>query len=81
MDQDDVQKPIKRNYRGMTPKCMIIKNRSKGIKLLIKYNKDGIFVGDASVHLTSYLVLIHIIFWAISFFLAPQTEFIDRFLF
>ena len=55
MDPDDVQKPIKRNYRGMTRKCMIIKNRSKGIKLLIKYNKDDIFVGDASVHLTSYL--------------------------
>ena len=25
---------------------MVIKNRSKGIKLLIKYNKDEIFVGD-----------------------------------
>ena len=55
MDPNDVQKPIKRNYRGMTQKCTIIKNRSRGIKLLIKYNKDGIFVGDASVHLTSYL--------------------------
>ena len=34
---------------------MIIKNRSKGIKLLIKNNQDGIFVRDAYVHLTSYL--------------------------
>ena len=55
MDLNDVQKPIKRSYRGMTRKCTIIKNRSKGIKLLIKYNHDGIFVRDASVCLTSYL--------------------------
>ena len=34
---------------------MVIKNRSKGIILLIKYKQDGIFVGDTSVHLTSYL--------------------------
>ena len=39
----------------MTRKVMVIKNRSKGIKLLIKYNQDGIFIGDTSVHLTSYL--------------------------
>ena len=34
---------------------MIIKNRSKGIKLLIKYNQDDIFIGDTFVHLKSYL--------------------------
>ena len=39
----------------MTRKAMIIKNRSKGIKLLINYKQDGIYVGDSSVHLTSYL--------------------------
>ena len=54
MDVDDGQKPIKKKSRGMTRKVMVIKNRSKGIKLLIKYNQDGIFVGDTSVHLTSY---------------------------
>ena len=54
MDGDGGQKPIKRKSRGMTRKEMVIKNRSKGTKLLIKYNQDGIFVGDTSVHLTSY---------------------------
>ena len=39
----------------MTQKSMLIKNRSKGIKLLIKYNLDGIFIGESVVHLTSYL--------------------------
>lgn len=39
----------------MTKKTMIIKNRSKGIKLPVKYNLDGIFIGDSAVHLTSYL--------------------------
>ena len=34
---------------------MIIKNRSKGVKLVIKYNLDGLYVGQASVHLTSFL--------------------------
>ena len=55
MDVDNRKKPIKRKSRGMTRKAMVIKNRSKGIKLLIKYNQDGIFVGDTSVHLISYL--------------------------
>ena len=55
MDADDGQKPIKKKSRGMTRKVMVIKNRRKGIKLLIKYNQDGIFVGDTSVHLTIYL--------------------------
>ncbi|KAL6325287.1 hypothetical protein AAG906_023132 [Vitis piasezkii] len=39
----------------MTRKSMLIKNRSKGIKLSIKYNLDGIFIGESVVHLTSYL--------------------------
>ena len=39
----------------MTRKHMIIKNRSKGVKLSIKYNLDGIFIGELVVHLTSYL--------------------------
>ena len=55
MDADDRQKPIKRKSRGMTRKTMVITNRRKGIKLLIKDNQDGIFVGDTSMHLTSYL--------------------------
>ena len=55
MDSDDGQKPIKRKSQRMTPKTMIIKNRSKGIKLLFRYNKDDIFIEDTSVHLISYL--------------------------
>ncbi|XP_059590752.1 uncharacterized protein LOC132253206 isoform X4 [Vitis vinifera] len=44
----------------MTRKSMITKNRSKGIKLQVKYNLDGIFIGESAVHLTSYLgVLAH----------------------
>ncbi|RVW89704.1 hypothetical protein CK203_047223 [Vitis vinifera] len=39
----------------MTRKHMIIKNRSKGVKLSVKYNLDGIFIGESAVHLTSYL--------------------------
>ena len=39
----------------MTGKFMITKNRSKGIKLQVKYNLDGIFIGKSIVHLTSYL--------------------------
>ena len=39
---------------------MIIENWSKGVKLVIKYNPDGIYVGQAFVHLTSFLgVLAH----------------------
>ncbi|RVW69555.1 hypothetical protein CK203_059353 [Vitis vinifera] len=49
------RKPIKRKYRGMTRKHMIIKNRSKGVKLSVKYNLDGILIGESAVHLTSYL--------------------------
>ena len=33
---------------------MIIKYRSKGIKLAIKDNVDGVSVGQAVVHITSY---------------------------
>ena len=49
MDADDGKKPIKRKSRGMTQKSMVIKNRSKGINLLIKYNQDEIFVGDICI--------------------------------
>ena len=34
---------------------MLIKNRSKGINLSIKYNLDRIIIGESVVHLTSYL--------------------------
>ena len=34
---------------------MISKNRSKGIKLTVKYNVDGVYVEQAVVHLISYL--------------------------
>ena len=47
--------PQKNNHRGITWKSMLIKNRSKWIKLSIKYNLDGIFIGESVVHLTSYL--------------------------
>ncbi|KAL6323754.1 hypothetical protein AAG906_002222 [Vitis piasezkii] len=47
--------PTKMRCRGITRKSMIIKNRSRGVKLLIKYNLDGIYVGQAFVHLTSFL--------------------------
>ena len=46
--------PTKRRYRGITRKSMIIKNQSRGVKLMIKYNFDGIYVGQASVHLIRY---------------------------
>ena len=47
------EKNPQRKYRGMTRKSMITK--SKGIKLQVKYNLDGIFIGESTVHLTSYL--------------------------
>ena len=34
---------------------MIIKNQSRGVKPVIKHNLDGIYVGQASLHLTSFL--------------------------
>ena len=34
---------------------MIIKNRSRGVKLVIKYNPDGFYVGQVSMHLTIFL--------------------------
>ncbi|KAL6329814.1 hypothetical protein AAG906_037526 [Vitis piasezkii] len=55
MDPEKGEKTTKRKYRGMTQKSMITKNRSKGIKLQVKYNLDGIFKGESTVHLTSYL--------------------------
>ena len=36
-------------------KYTIIRNWSRGIKLLIDYNADGIYVGESYVHITSYL--------------------------
>ena len=42
-----------KNIIGATRKSMIIRNRSKGIKLLIKYNT--VFIGESSLYLTSYL--------------------------
>ena len=61
MDLEQGEKPpTKRRCRGITRKSMIIKNRNRGVKLLIKYNPDGIYVGQAFVHLTSFLgVLAH----------------------
>ena len=56
MDLEQGEKPpTKRRCIGITRKSMIIKNRSRGVKLVIKYNPDGIYVGQASVHLTSFL--------------------------
>ena len=49
------ENPFTKKYRGTTRKSMIIRNRNRGIKLVIKYNADGIYVGESSVHLTSYL--------------------------
>ena len=55
MDLEQGEKLLtKRRYRGITRKSMIIKNRNRGVKLLIKYNPDGIYVGQAFVHLTSF---------------------------
>ena len=45
----------KKRCRGITRKVMISKNRSKGIKLKVKYNVDGVYVEQAVVHLISYL--------------------------
>ena len=42
-------------YIGTIRKSMIIRNRNRGVKLVIKYNADGIYVGESSMHLTSYL--------------------------
>ena len=55
METNKGEKPIKRKYIGMTWKHMIVKNRSEGIKLPIKYNIDVIFIGESTVHLTSYI--------------------------
>ena len=48
------RKKEKKN-RGKTMKYTIIRNWSRGIKLLIDYNADGIYVGESYVHITSYL--------------------------
>ncbi|KAL6349880.1 hypothetical protein AAG906_001767 [Vitis piasezkii] len=49
------ENPSQKKNRGTTRKSMIIRNRNRGIKLVIKYNADGIYVGESYVHLTSYL--------------------------
>ena len=53
MGSKEEKTPIKRKYREVTRKPMIIRNRGREIKLLIKYNVDDIFIGESSVHLTS----------------------------
>lgn len=51
-----MEKSLKKNKaRGMRRKFMIIKNRNKGVEVLIKYNHDGIYIEESSVNLTSYL--------------------------
>ena len=57
IEQQDKATTRKR-CRGITRKTLIIKNRSKGIKLAIKYNVDGVYVGQAAMHLTSYLAVL-----------------------
>ena len=42
MNLQEEKTPIKRKYKEATRKSMIIRNRSRGIKLLIKYNIDGV---------------------------------------
>ena len=55
MDLEQGEKPpTKKKCRGITRKSMIIKNRNRGVKLVIKYNPDGIYVGQASMHLIRY---------------------------
>ncbi|KAL6329281.1 hypothetical protein AAG906_015485 [Vitis piasezkii] len=41
METKEGEKPIKRKYRGMTRKHMIIKNRSKGVKLSVKISSSS----------------------------------------
>ena len=56
MDTEQEDKATTRKRcRGITRKTMIIKNRSKGIKLAVKYNVDGVYIGQATMHLISYL--------------------------
>ena len=55
MDAEEEEKPTKKKHKGMTRKSMLIRNRSKRVKLSIKYNLDGIFIEESTVHLTSYL--------------------------
>ena len=55
MDIEQGEKPpTKRRCREITRKSMIIKNQSKRVKLVINYNPDGIYVGQASMHLIRY---------------------------
>ncbi|KAL6340633.1 hypothetical protein AAG906_010541 [Vitis piasezkii] len=59
MDLEQGEKPpTKMRCRGIPRNYMIIKNRSRGVKLVIKYNPDGSYVGQAYVHLTSFLCIL-----------------------
>ena len=59
MDLEQEEKPpTKRRCRGIPRNYMIIKNQSRGVKLVIKYNPDDSYVGQASVHLTSFLCIL-----------------------
>ena len=49
---------LKKKGRGITRKSMVIKNWSREIKLVIKYNPDDVYVGQTFMHLTSYLVVL-----------------------
>ena len=47
MDTEQQDKATTRKRgKGITRKTMIIKNMSKGIKLAVKYNVDGVYVGQ-----------------------------------
>ena len=52
-----IQKEEKqKKFRGSTMKPNITKNKSKGVKINVDYNDDGIEIGDGSIQLVSYLV-------------------------
>ena len=46
--EQEEKPPTRRRCRGITRKSMIIKNQSRGVKLVIKYNPNSIYVGLAS---------------------------------
>ena len=51
-----IQKEEKqKKFRGSTMKPNITKNKSKGVKINVDYNDDGIEIGDGSIQLVSYL--------------------------
>ena len=55
MDLEEEKTWIKRKYGGAIRKSMIIRNKSRGIKLLINYNTNGVIVGESYVHLNKLL--------------------------